>query len=372
MPKLKLLYLIESSETGGAENIFLQLVEKTDRARFSVTVGLFYKGWLYEELVKRGFSPLLFVNKKGGYDIKLLWQLAEFIRRNRIDLVCSHLFSANLYAAVAAKISNVPVVAVFHGTMDVSPNDKKVKVKFLLLNCCVWKIVYVSEFLQKFFGLNFKANQKKSVVIHNGIESAGKQVVSQRDMMRNRLGVDTDDFLAIAIGDIRPAKDYPTLLKAIFIARKEIADLKLIIAGTRTDLIGELERLTEHLGLTDCVQFLGYREDVRAILPCCDTYVSSSMSEGFSLTVVEAMAAMVPVIATRSGGPDEIVEHGVTGILVRPGEPRLLANAIVGLQKDSSLRTTLAEGAVEVAVKKFSLKRMVSQYEKLFDEVCRG
>jgi len=369
--KIKLLYLIESSETGGAENIFLSLVEMTDRERFSVSVGLFYRGWLYDELVKRGYTPIVFVNKRGGYDLSLLLQLIKYIKKNRIDLVCSHLFSANLYAGVAGKISRVPVVAVFHGTVDVSSNDKKAKFKFFVLNGCVRKIVYVSKYLEEFFSLNYNANRVKSQVIHNGIDLSSKIVIGHNDFTRERFGIDVEDFLVIAVGDMRPAKDYPTLLKAIALAVKEIKHLKLIIAGTETDLIVELESLKKNLRLTDYVEYLGYRENVRTILPYCDAYVSSSVSEGFSLTIVEAMSARIPVIATQSGGPEEIVKHEVTGILVEPGVPHLLAKAIVNLSKNRHLKNHLVESAAQMVVKKFSSKLMISQYERLFEEVCR-
>ena len=369
MRKKKLLYLIESSETGGAEKIFLSLVETIDKEKNELHVGLFYKGWLYDELVKRGIVPVVFVNKKGGYDFFLLFNLLRFIRRNKIDLVCSHLFSANLYSGVVGKILGVPVIGVFHGTMDVSSNDKSARIKFFILNFCLTRIVYVSKSLKDFFIEKFHVDKKKSLIIYNGVDLWCQYDVVKRDLARKEIGVSIDDFLVIAIGDIRPAKDYPNLLKAISRAVKKIPNMQLVIAGSLTSIASELEQLIKQYGLTRCVKLLGYRQDVRNILPCCNLYVSSSLSEGFSLTVVEAMAARIPVVATRSGGPDEIVQHRITGFLVDPGAPHQLADAMVEMYKDRAFSETLAENGVGVVEQKFSLDQMTRKYDELITNV---
>jgi glycosyltransferase involved in cell wall biosynthesis len=121
------------------------------------------------------------------------------------------------------------------------------------------------------------------------------------------------------------------------------------------------------LDLGDTVRFLGFREDVAGVLEDLDIYVSSSTAEGFSLTTVEAMASGVPVVATRSGGPEEIVEDGVTGVLVPTHSPEKLAEAIHELAQDPARRRRMADAARTAAGKRFAIATMLRKYEALYE-----
>ncbi len=370
--KKKILYIIDSSETGGAESIFFNLVHNTNREMYDVTIGLLYDGWLKDKFQADGFRPIMFPNKKGGFDYIFFGHLLKFLWREQIDIVCAHLFTASLYASIAGKLMQLPVISVFHGVMDVSDSDKFAFVKFSLLKSCATKIVFVSDFLRDFFQKKYSINCHQALTIYNGVNSCHYVLLEEeRQLLRSKLGLSQDEILVLAVGDTHIAKDYPTLIKSIGIALKKNGKLKLVIAGRKTKNFSELTSLTAKLNLSKKVLFLGYYENIRELFAASNLYVSSSTSEGFSLTLVEAMMAGVPVIATKSGGPEEIIKDSKTGMLVPAASPTELADAILKLSDNLSLHNSLAFQGQLHAKTKFAIETMINGYEQVFREIVK-
>ncbi len=370
--KKNILYIIDSSETGGAESIFFNLVQKTDRKIYNVAIGLLYDGWLWKKFNDNGFHPIIFPNKKGRFDYTFFWHLFIFLRKEQIDIVCAHLFTTSLYASIAGRLLQLPVISVFHGAMDVSSSDKYSFIKFNLLKLCATKIVFVSDYLHDFFQNQYSINCHQTLTIYNGVNSSHCVLQeAERQLLRNKLGTSQDEMLVLAVGDTHLAKDYPTLIKSIDIALKKNGNLKLVIAGRKTNNFSELASLVAKLRLSKKVLFLGYYENIRELFAVSDLYVSSSTSEGFSLTLVEAMMEGLPVIATQSGGPEEIVEDGKTGVLVPVASPAALADAIIELCDNAVLRNSLAIHGQSHAKTNFGIKAMINGYEQLFREVVK-
>jgi glycosyltransferase involved in cell wall biosynthesis len=207
-------------------------------------------------------------------------------------------------------------------------------------------------------------------VIYNGIalEQFGKRRPSA---FRSGLSLPPDAWLIGAIGNVRPSKDYFTLLHAAAILRARSTRYHLVIVGdTRSEpLYGQLLRLRSELGLEAAVTFAGFHEDVPAVVGALDAFVLSSDREGFSLSTVQAMAAGTPVIATRCGGPEEIVTHGHDGWLVPPRDPAALADGIDQVVRDATLSCALASHARDTARARFSVERMVADYAAVYGEL---
>ena len=366
------LLLIESSETGGAEQLFAQLVHRLDGERYHPTAALLYPGWLQGHLQQLGHQPQLLPTGRGGFDLRLLRGLSGEVRRRRVDLIHAHLFTAGVYASLASIFSGVPVIATFHGTMDVAGNDRLRFVKWQILNRYARANVFVSGYLRDYFVEAGLAASGKARVIHNGIDCERFSLAPSRAEARRALHLDPDAFVVGCVGDLRPAKDYPTALRAAALLKKALPGFKLLIAGTPTALLADLQALRRALGLDGCVEFLGYCPAVEALLPAFDVYLSSSSSEGFSLTVAEAMAAGIPVVATCSGGPEELVEDGVNGLLVPVGAPQRIAEAIHWLSRHGEEGKTMAATGLRRVAARFSLGAMVEHYQELYEEVWRG
>jgi len=355
--------IIESSETGGAETVFLNLISHLDRRRYAPFVGLLSRGWLYDEVVKRGLVPFL-VPTHRSFDVGLLVRLIRLIKELSVDLVHSHLFDIRVYAALAGKLCGIPVISTIHGVVDVRERERLTRVKFALLNRCVHKIVYVSRpLLDHFLQLEY-ADERISDVVPNGVD-LDRFDAENVGSLRAELGIPHGELVIGAVGDLRPAKGYDVLIRAASIVRTSIPNVTFIVAGSETPMRGDLERLAEACGVSRNVRFLGFRSDIPAVLKTIDIYVLSSLSEGFSLTTVEAMAAGLPVICTKCGGPEWVITEGKDGLLVAPGDPHGLAKAICEVATDKTLAARLAAAATQTA-RKYSIPEMVERYQGLY------
>jgi glycosyltransferase involved in cell wall biosynthesis len=202
--------------------------------------------------------------------------------------------------------------------------------------------------------------------VHNGIDL---RIPTLTGTERAELGAAAGEFLVGAVGNLRPAKDYGTLLKAAAIVRKSGCPVRIAIIGEgHGQLRDELLTLKRALGLDETVSFLGFRSDVPRLLCALDAFVSSSSSEGFSLSTVEALWLGKPVVVTKSGGPEEIVRHERTGLLVPPRDPAALADGILRLYRNPGLAKAMsATGARDVQAL-FSMARMIEAYEEVYQE----
>ena len=147
-------------------------------------------------------------------------------------------------------------------------------------------------------------------------------------------------------------------------------DLQLKLVGDGPER-SKLEGLTRELGITSCVEFLGERTDVPNLLAQAGFFVSSSLTEGISLTLLEAMAVGLPVVATAVGGNSEIVADGVTGQLVPPADPTALARAIVSMCRSEDRWAALGQAGRDRVSEHFEVRRMVSDYERLYRELLK-
>jgi glycosyltransferase involved in cell wall biosynthesis len=377
MTPRRVLLLSESSETGGAENVFASLVERIDRARFTPVAALLREGWLADRLRHSGATPRLVPTAPGALDVRLLRGIRRLVRDEHIDVVHAHLFTTSLYASVACALGGPPVIATFHGTMDVGSDDRAKRLKWAVLERLADRVVYVSQYLQAHFESQGLGRRARALVVYNGIDLARfhrspERAASDRAAARAALQLPEDAFVVGCVGDLRPAKDYATALRAIASLRERLPAIRLVVAGTLTPMLDDLRRLRSELGLDPVVEFVGFQPAIERFLPALDVYLSTSTSEGFSLTVIEAMAAGIPVVSTRSGGPQEILRPGETGVLVPVGDPTAVGEAVLGIARDPAAARRLRHAAAEDVARRFSLDRMVASYEAMYDDVAAG
>ena len=190
--------------------------------------------------------------------------------------------------------------------------------------------------------------------------------------LRQRLAISNDAFVVGAVGNIRRPKAYEDLLHAADTIAKQDPRVCFLVAGEpRAPLSDELDAIHKRLGLGDRFRFLGLVDDIPDFLAALDLFVISSRKEGFSIASVEAMAAGLPVVATRSGGPESIVKDNVSGYLVPPNDPDSLAVAIGELVDDDDTRHQFGAAGISRARGLFSLESCVAAYEKLILDLTR-
>ena len=287
-------------------------------------------------------------------------RLRRRLQALRPDLVHTHNEKAHIRGALAS-LGLFPAPALVHTRHG---ETRATGWAAMANRLAVWRsefIVSVSEKASA-IGRAEGASVRRTRVIRNGI-----------DLTDSPFGFDcgTPRGRVVAIGRLTPVKDFATLLRAV----RRVADLH---PAFTLDLVGDgpsrpdLEQLSRQLGMEHHVTFHGARPDPRTLLAGARLFVQSSLSEGISLTLLEAMAAGVPIVATRVGGTPEVVDHGVTGLLVPPQDPAALADAILTLLADTRLADRMSRSARMRAEQEFDLRAMTASYEALYDEAVLG
>jgi glycosyltransferase involved in cell wall biosynthesis len=259
-------------------------------------------------------------------------------------------------------------VTTFHGASDVTRRGFRNRIKWLAFrraNALVCVSASLSALAKRTPGVN--ADRVRTIL--NGVDFARLSAM-RSESLRSSLQLPPDTLLLGALGNIRAPKGYNLLLPAIAQLRSEGFNVHLAIAGDdRGDLADALRAQRAALGLDASVTLLGYQSDPAAFLEGLDLFVLSSTSEGFSLATVQAMAAELPIVATRSGGPEELLSHDVHGWLVAAGSSTALRDGIATLIADPARRARLAASARSRALENFSIETMISRYQALYDEL---
>ena len=363
----RVLHLIDTLGPGGAETVLLDVASGLDPARWESLVAVPGAGWLEEQARARGLDVVTTPTRQTTFDWRYLLGLLRLVPGRRIDLIHAHLMTPSVYGGVAALARGIPVVATFHGTVDIGDGTLD-GLKFRIINRAARGIAFVSQALRDAVLARTAIDRRLARVVHNGIDRAAF-TPRRDDTLRRELGLKPGEILAGAVGNVRPGKAYDLLLRTA--ARLRAADSRVrfvIIGATNGPVYPGLQQLHHSLGLGDGVVFAGFRDDVARMFNNLDVYLMTSSTEGFSLTTVQALASGVPVIATRCGGPEEIVEHEQSGLLVDVGAEDQLAGAIRRLTSDDALRARLVQGGLARVARRFSREAMVEAYAGMYQD----
>lgn len=283
-------------------------------------------------------------------------QMARLFRAGKFDVVHTHNTYPHIYGSIAARLAGVPlVVNTRHGQR--AGNNLKTRTLFRWSSHLVNRIIAVSD------------DAAQLCVQIDG--------VAPRKVTRIWNGIDIDDFnfagpvkapIAISVARLSAEKDFPTLLRALAIAIQDIPDLVLKLVGDGPER-SRLESLARELNLGHHIEFLGERSDVPALLTQSGFFVTATLTEGISLTLLEAMAVGLPVLATSVGGNSEIVQVPQTGRLVPPGDPAGLAAAMVDMCRQINHWPQMGRAGRERVEEHFEVRRMVADYERLYRDL---
>ncbi|MFW2439245.1 MAG: glycosyltransferase family 4 protein, partial [Arenicellales bacterium] len=307
-----------------------------------------------------------------SFNWRYLLRLVELTRREKVDLIQSHLLGSNVYCSLAGLITRRPVVATFHGTVDIDNVEKLGGLKFGLINTGASCVVAVSDSLRRDIADNTSLRMSKTELIYNGIVTADYRR-PRSNALRQKYEWSDDEIIVGSLGNIRPAKGYDILLQAAALLEQNPRSYRFVIAGQcNTRLYDEMVELRHKLGLDDRVLFLGFMEDAADFLSSVDLFLSSSISEGLPLSAIQAMVAGLPIVATRCGGYLELVTDRENGWLVDIGDPQAIADAIEHLSADKELREVLGKQARKHAIETFDMTVMLEHYEKIYERSMAG
>ncbi len=351
---LKVCHVSLTLKTGGLERILADLACHHTSERCEPTfLALREIGRFADEIRDCGRTVALLQNQSrfGG-----LREMAQFFRDNRFDVVHTHNTYPHLYATLAARWAGVPVVVqTRHGQR--AGHGWKSSLQYRWAAKGVDRIIAVSDDAAGLCVSADKIPAKKVTRIWNGI-----------DLSQFRYTGPRDELVAIAVARLSAEKDFPTLLRAMALVLPRVPGLKLKLVGDGPERAA-LEALTTELNLRHNVEFLGERRDVPELLTQAGFFITSSLTEGISLTLLEAMAVGLPVVATKVGGNPEIVVQGETGWLAPAANPKALADAIVRMCDEQGLWPTYGRAGCDRVAEHFDIRRMAADYEDLYQSL---
>ena len=350
---------------GGAERLAIELsLRLASRYGMSV-ICLEEPGALAGTLVDRGIEVVP-LHRRQGFRPSLARALAAMTRDRGIDVLHCQQYSPYVYGALARLLRpSLRIVYTEHGRLSDAPPSKKRTAINPLLAPLADGIYAVSRDLRRHM-LAEGHPASRVDVITNGIEVGAAPSAIESRRARVELSIPGDALVFGTAARLDPVKDLATLIDAFAIVRAEIPAARLLILGDGPEREALVRRAADR-GAQSAVVFAGYRADVRSVLPACDVYVNSSISEGISLTILEAMAARLPVIATRVGGTPEVVNGDDNGVLVPARDSAALARAMLSLARDREYRGRLASRGRTIVQARFTLDRMVDDYARVYE-----
>src|SRR6266550_1510855 len=361
--KLRFAHLIESDGPGGAERMLASVATELQAAgsRNVVIAPADGEGWLARELSGTGVRVESFRLDRALSPTFARW-LEQTLRKHRVDLAHSHEFTMSVYGAWAARRAGIPHLFTMHGGRYYAARWRR-RITLRVAAELSGAVVAVSESLREHLSRDLWMRASRIVTIPNGARLA----LVERSSLRDELRLAADDQLAVAVGNLYPVKGHRYLLEALALLRTRLPRLHVAIAG-RGELEAELRTRAEALGVADRFHLLGLRADIGNVLAASDVFVLPSLSEGVPLALLEAMLAGKPIVATAVGEVATVLEGGHAGVVVRPGDAAVLADALARLLSDPAEARRLGAAAAARASQAYTLSSMLDRYAALYEK----
>ena len=360
----KVLLLAVGMGTGGAESLIRAALPHLRGEGFDVAL------WALKEV--RPAPGVAGRGEEFTEDARIVppARLGRELRAARFDLIHSHLFWANLAARTAGRFAGVrAIVNSYHG-IDAWPTASHRWLERRTVRLAD-RVVVCSEAVRCYARDCLGLPEERLVAIPNGIVATRFQKPEARQAARRCLGLQPGDLAIGSVGRLdEPVKGYSVLVSAFPIVSRRQPRAVCLVAGSGA-AEASLRSTARESGTGDRLRFLGERQDIPDFLQALDLYVQPSRLEGFGLAALEAMAAGVPVVASHTGGLPEVIEDGVSGDLVPPGDPAALAEALLALLADAPRRAAYAVQGARRAAARFPLDRMVSAWGEVYRAVLR-
>jgi len=378
MQRINLLYVITKLELGGAQKQLLSLIDHLNKEKFRLFLFTAKDGLLIPEAssingltlkksrcLERSINPLK--------DFLALIEIYWFIKRNNIEIVHTHSSKAGIIGRWAARLAKVKIIVhTVHGWSFNDYQPRLVRLFFIWLERLnaqfTDKLIVVSNYDKQKGLYNRIGKENKYCFIHYGINHTEFNIKDQN--IRRELGIDTQDLVVGMVSCLKPQKSPQDFVKLAFLVERASPDVKFLLVGDGI-LRKKIERLICKFNLQAQVILTGWRRDVSRILSMIDVFVLTSLWEGLPITVLEAMASSKPVVATHTGGIQELVIEGKSGFLVPPHDVNKMLERLTVLLKDNNLRMQMGQNARESLNFDFALTNMIDNSQNLYENLIK-
>lgn len=361
-----MLQLVLSLKPGGTERLVVELVRRLNREFPMAVCCLDEPGAWAAELVSEGV-PVNALGRTGGFHPSLGREVARTAGAHGARIIHCHHYSPLVYGSLSwLWRPSTRVVFTEHGRLsDAAPSQKRRVANLFFARAPRAAFAVSGDLRAHLIAEGFAPG--RIGVIYNGIDVGPEPQAMDRAAARARLGAQADTLVVGTVARLDPVKDLGTLIRAIAdLSRARAVLLAVVGDGPERAALAEL---AADLGCSESVRFLGHRDDARSWLPGFDVYVNCSISEGVSLTLLEAMAAALPMVVTRVGGTPEVVTEDCAR-LVSARSPAEVTDALASLASDPLARRRLGAAARARVVERFTLERMVDAYRDVYRKVA--
>jgi sugar transferase (PEP-CTERM/EpsH1 system associated) len=363
-------HIIHALGLGGAEVLVDQMVRRMSQRFRCVVAVLDEVGEIGERLRRDGFVVEC-LNRSPGIDMKCARRLHAFAEQQGVDVLHAHQYTPFFQAMLSRGLTGQrPVVFTEHGRHHPDlPSAKRILANRLMLRRQD-RIVACGEAVRTALVKKEGLPAGRVEVIYNGVdlEELGTAAPDARNRIRQEFGFTASDFVVIQVARLHPLKDHRTAVRTMARLQDSRTGLRLLIVG-EGEQRAAIEADVAQAGLESLVRLTGSRTDISDLLAASDAFLLTSRSEGIPLTVIEAMAAELPVVATDVGGLGEMVQSNLNGYLAPAGDEIALATALQHLHDDPCLRRGMGEVGNHMAHQRFSLSLMLDRYAAVYQQV---
>jgi len=361
---------------GGAETLAASIAGAPEAARLRLEVCCLKSigGNPLEREVRAAGIPCVNLGARNLRDAAGFGRLVRLIGERRIELIHAHLTYASIWGAVASRLTGVPLVSTLHVAPAPAPPGSREAVREALrcslLDRWAGLVIAVSRWVREAYHEAGMLDRSRMRVVHNGIrtESHAGPSEAAREAVRREFGFPPDSTVLTSVAVLRGGKGVEVLLEAAPAILERAPHARFLVVGDGP-LRRELEERSVSSGLGEAVRWAGWRRDVPRLLAGSEIFLHPTLEDALPTVLLEAAAASLPAVATRTGGVPEIVDEGATGLLVPPRDAAALAGAVASLLGDGERRRAMGEAGREKAAREFSTAAWIARLEAVYTEV---
>ncbi len=366
---MKVLQILACHRLGGTETFSIDLVKRLRSRGIDAYLANLWAPSEMDTIASQELKQYYFGISGLGYWLgpKCLWNTLLLLRKEKFDIVHAYGLRVSLMVRLMRLLAPLRRLCIGIRGVDEQRNAIESSLDHITERL-VDKVVCNSHSVADVRMLREKTKASKIEIIPNGIDTMRFDPTRYQEITRSKLGINHEGFLIACVGNFRPEKDHRNLIEAVAKISNKISGVKILLVG-QDPMREEIERLVSEKQLEDFFCFTGPRQDIPELLMVCDAFVLPSRNEGMPRALMEAMLMGLPVITTDAGGTPEVIENNISGLMVPKQNPDALAEGLLKIVCDSSLRMHLGRAARKRILEHFSLDVIVNRYIEFYNSL---